>query len=97
MDLITTNVDTEDEEKAYEIILHGIETRMNERIMIRTFGAMRTNDEATQGYYLVKWIMEPYTVQKDMVMKGVELHQSTFAGEIICDIVFWNPVPNTTD
>ena len=54
MDLITTNVDTEDEEKAYEIILHGIETRMNERIMIRTFGAMRTNDEATQGYYLVK-------------------------------------------
>ena len=54
MDLITTNIDTEDEEKVYETLLHGIEARMNEIILIGTFGAMRTNDEATQGYYLVK-------------------------------------------
>ena len=72
MDLITTNVDTEDEEKVYETILHGIETRTNERILIGTFGAMRTNDEATLGYYLVKWITEPYTIQENTVMKGVE-------------------------
>ena len=49
MDLITTNIETEDEEKVYERILYGIEARMNERILIGTFGAMRTNDEATQG------------------------------------------------
>ena len=54
MDLIPTNVDTEDEEKVYETILHGIMTRMNERILIGTFGAKITNDEATQGYYLVQ-------------------------------------------
>ena len=57
-------------------------------LLIGTFGAMRTNDEATQGYYLVKWIREPYAVQEDTVMEGVEPHQSTFAGEIICDAVF---------
>ena len=30
-------------------------------------------------------------------MEGIESQQSTFAGEIICDVVFWNPVPNTID
>ena len=57
---------------------------MNERILIETFGAMRTNDEVTQEHYLVKWITEPYTVQGNTIMKGVEPHQSTFSGEIIC-------------
>jgi len=33
---------------------------MNERILIGTFDTMRTNDEATQGYYLVKWITDPF-------------------------------------
>ena len=56
---------------------------MNERILIGTFGAMRTIDEATQGYHLVKWITESYTVQEDTVMLGVDPHQSTFAREII--------------
>ena len=44
---------------------------MNERMLIGTFGAMRTNDEATQGFYFVKWITEPYIVQEGTVMKGV--------------------------
>ena len=45
MDLITTNIDTDDKEKGYETILHRIEARMNERMLIGTFGAMRTIDE----------------------------------------------------
>ena len=70
---------------------------MNKKILIGTFGAMIINDEATQGYYLVKWITEPCTVQEDTVMKGVEPQQSPIAGEIIYDVVFWNPVPNVID
>ena len=54
VDLVATNVTPEEEENVYEIILHGIEARMNERVLIGTLGAMRTNDDATQGYYLVK-------------------------------------------
>ena len=76
--MVTINVTSEDEEKGYETILHGIETRMNERILTRTFGAMITNDEATQGYYLVKWIKEPHTVQENTIMKGVEPQQTIF-------------------
>ena len=45
----------------------------------------------------MKWITEPYTVQEDIIMMGVEPQQSPFAGEIICDTVFWNPVPNAID
>ena len=70
--MTTTNITIEDEEEVYETILHGIEARMNERILIGTFGAMKTNDEAPQGYYLVKWITEPYTAQEGTIMKGVE-------------------------
>ena len=88
VDLATTSIATEDEESIYETILHGIEVRMNERILIGTFDAMKTDDETTQGYYLVKWITEPYTVQEDIIMKGVVSQQTAFAGEIICDALF---------
>ena len=30
-------------------------------------------------------------------MNGVDPPQNTFAREIICDDVFWNPVSNTMD
>ena len=64
VNLATINIATEDEEKNYETVLHGIEAMMNERILIGTFGAMRTDDEATQENYLVKWITEPYAVKR---------------------------------
>ena len=51
---------------------------MNERILIGTFGAMRTNDEATQGCYLVEWLSEPYIMQENTVMKGVDPPHTTF-------------------
>ena len=95
VDLVITNV-TEEEEKIYEIILHGAEVKMNERILTWNFVAMRTNDEALQGYYLIKWITEPYIVQDDPVMKGMEPQQTASDGEIIRDAVFWNPVPKVT-
>ena len=30
-------------------------------------------------------------------MKGVEPQQTAFAGEIICDALFWNLVPGAVD
>ena len=47
--LVTINVTLAEEEAVYEMIMHGLEARTNERILVGTFGAMRTNDEATQG------------------------------------------------
>ena len=47
MNLITTNIDTEEEENLYETTLYGIEARTNKRVLIENFGATRTHDEAT--------------------------------------------------
>ena len=49
VDLVTTNVTSKDEEKVYEMILHGIEARMNGRIAVGTLGVIKISDEATQG------------------------------------------------
>ena len=95
--MVTTSVASEGEEKVYETILHMIGARMNEWILIGTFSAIRTNDEATRGYYLMKRSTELYTVQENTVMKGVEPHQAAFARAIICDAMFWNTIPMATD
>ena len=90
-------VTSEDEEKVYEILLHRIVTQINTRALIGTVGAMRTNGEAIQKYYLVKWITEPYTVHENTAIKEVESQHTTFSGEIIYDAVFWNLIPNAVD
>ena len=95
--LLTTNVSCLKEKNLYETILHRIDARMNNRILVGTFGAMKTNDDATQGYYLVEWLSESYTVQDNTVIKGVDPQQTSFTGEIINGVVFWYPVSNATD
>ena len=76
---------------------HDIEARMNERVLLGKFGAMRTDDEATRRYYLVKWLSEWYAIQENTIVKGVEPQSTNFVGKLICNAVFWNPVLNTID
>ena len=52
--MVTTNVSYVEEEKEYEIILHGVEVRISERVLVGIFGAMIINDDATQRYHLVE-------------------------------------------
>ena len=66
----TTNiVNEEDGDKTYEVILHGLVARMNERILIGTFGSIRSDNEATRGYCLAMWLSESYTVKENTIMK----------------------------
>ena len=74
-----TNVTKEeDQDRVYRSILHVIEARMNKRILIEMFEETIIDDEATQGYYIVKWVSEPYTVQENTIMKGAETLQTDF-------------------
>ena len=74
----TTNiVNEEDRNKTYEAILHGLVARMNERILIGTFGPIRSDNEATRGYCLAMWLSESYTVKENTIMKVVEPQQMT--------------------
>ena len=78
VDLVITNVTSTGKEKVHGIILHDIMTRMNERIFIGKFGAMRANTEATQRYYLVEWLTKLYTMQENTVVKGLGPPHTTF-------------------
>lgn len=58
---------------------------------------MRTHDKATRGYYIVTWVSKPYTVQENIILKGVEPPETDFTVELICDAVFWIRVRNAID
>ena len=54
-------------------MLRGVETRMSEKVLTTMYRAMRTNDESTDGYYVLQWTSEPYTLQEDK--EGRVIHQ----------------------
>ena len=53
---------------------------------------MRTDDFATERYYMLKWISNIYTAQDDIVMKGYNPPEYEYAGDMVCEARFWKPV-----
>ena len=47
------NIDKEDE--AFRTILRGVGKRMSEKILSTMYGAIRTDDESADGYYVLQW------------------------------------------
>ena len=60
------NIENDDE--AFKKILRGVEIRMSEKILTTMYGSMRTDDEGTNGYYVLQWTSEPCTLQDDKAM-----------------------------
>ena len=82
---------TEDEKDARES-MKGILIAMEARIVLiireGKIGAVATMDEAAMGYYVVKWLSEPYSLQEDMEgMSGM-----IGAGVVVEDALFYNRV-----
>jgi hypothetical protein len=46
-------------------ILSALEVRMSLMTREGKVSAVGTNDEAAMGYYLIKWLSNPYTLQED--------------------------------
>ena len=46
--------------------------RTSEKILSTMYSTMRTDDEQTDGYYVVQWKSEPYTLQEDKCVEGCE-------------------------
>ena len=66
---------------------------MSEKILTTSFGAIRIDDESTDGYYILQCTSEPYTLQENKEMEGYTPQIIAYTGEIVCDVVFLNPVP----
>ena len=47
-------------------VLHALEARTSLMIREGEMGAIGTMDEEAWGYYLVRWLCEPYVLQEDM-------------------------------
>jgi hypothetical protein len=59
----TASTSKEEIKEIWAVALDGIATRMAEKVEVGRFGAFHTDDPDADGYYLVKWISVPYTIQ----------------------------------
>ena len=66
--------------------------KMAQEIEVDNIGAFTTEDEKTEGYYMVQWCSEPYTAQYDMELMDYKPPTIVPAGELICDAYWLNPV-----
>ena len=89
----TKNKNIDKENEAFKTILRDVETSISEKIITTMYGEMRTDDDNTDGYYVLQWTSEPYTLQEDKEMEVYTPPMTAYASEIVCDVVFFNPVP----
>ncbi len=84
-----TGEDEKGARHSIQCILNALEARMSLLIREGKVGAISTADEAAMGYYLVKWLSEPYALQEDMLdgMSG------TIGAEMmVVNIIYFNRV-----
>lgn len=53
-------IDEKLEDDLANIILHGIETKMTEKLLKGNFGATIRNETTTGEYYIAKWTLDEY-------------------------------------
>ncbi len=69
-------------------VLNAIETRISMMIKEGELGVVGTTDEAAMGYFVVRWLSEPYSLQADTVgMSGV-----IGAGTMVVNAIYYNRV-----
>ena len=95
--LNTTNISNdESDDVSFKTILKEVETRMSETILIYMYRGMRKDNKDTDKYYIIQQRSEPYILSEDNNMQEFELPIKAYAGEIVCDDVFFNSTPNAT-
>ena len=67
-------------------ILHEIKIRMSEKISMVIYRAMRTDDPDIDGYYIVEWSFNVYTVEDDIFIKRYNSPQYAYTGEMVCKV-----------
>ena len=73
-------------QELHHSILGTMEANMSLMIRKGKVGAIGTADEAMMGYYVVKWLSEPYTLQEEMEgMSGM-----IGVGKMVADMIYFN-------
>ncbi len=82
----------DDEEKGAResliCVLNALEARMSLIVREVDIGVVGTDDKAAMGYYLMRWLSEPYIMQEDTEgMSGI-----MYAGTMVIDGLYFNRV-----
>ena len=56
--------------KNLQVVLYGISENMAALVQIDKYGAINTVDTNTMGYYVIKSLSEPYTIQEETSCDG---------------------------
>ena len=59
--------DEKDARESIKCVLNALEVRVSLMMRSGEVGAVGTTDPAMMGYYMVKWLSEPYTLQEETV------------------------------
>eukprot|EP00957_Ditylum_brightwellii_P127729 9740765-Ditylum_brightwellii.AAC.1 len=77
MDSLTDEADIED---VHKVLLDSIGLQMADLIKIGLYGAFNTNDPKANGFYIVKFVEHPHTLQSDVVKNDKVI----VAGSLVC-------------
>ena len=81
------------DDKFKQQIIHNYISIMEEKIKDGDVGAVSTSDNNTDGYYLVKWCSDPYTLQEDIMNTTFTDYEVIEEGDMVCDALYYNLVP----
>jgi len=74
--------------ESIQCVLNALEARVSLMMRIGEVGAVGTTDAAVMGYYMVKWLSEPYTLQEE---KG-GMASLIGTGNMVAKAVYFNRV-----
>jgi hypothetical protein len=86
-----TDADKKEAHESIRCVLNAHIARMSLIMWEGEVGAVGTTDEAAMGYYLVKWLSEPYTLQTDTAGMSGMIPAKT----IVADALYFNRVQHT--
>jgi hypothetical protein len=77
--------DSDKVDLASTVILENITTIMAENIEVGSIGAFLTEDKDVDGYYLVEFTSEPYTLQEATLLTEYEPPLQLEEGKLVCE------------
>jgi hypothetical protein len=91
--LVPASDDYEDDlDEAKQMVLHGMATEAAEQIKVGQIGSFLTNDADSDGYYVVEWTSEPYTLQEAVTLEAYDPPLHLEKGELVSDGQYLNKV-----
>ena len=83
-----TKADKKGAGKSLRCIINALEAHMSLIVREGKVSAAGTTDKAAMGYYLVKWLSKPYSLQEDN--EGMFDEQMIFARTVMVDTLYFN-------